>query len=264
VQTSKGWAHRHTSKADNMHQADPLKNTLLRELLENVPPYKHPRIQDIFLTRGQTLFENKAPMRHLYFPTSAVVTRTYLATCGHTAEMGMVGHEGVVGISIFLGASTANNAALVHVDGRALRMEAPLALHCFNTCEPFRRVVLRYARAMICQISQLAVCNSLHTIEKRFCRWFLMTLDRSGSSEIALSHHFIAQMLAVRRESISSTVAHLQREGHIVNDRRRVRLVNRAAMEALSCECYDMIGAEYASLLGDQVPRSRWPKYTPS
>ena len=247
-----------------MHQADPLKNTLLRELLENVPPYKHPRIEDILLRRGQTLFENKAPMRHLYFPTSAVVTRTYLATCGHTAEMGMVGCEGVVGISVFLGARTANNEALVHVDGRALRMEAPLALHSFNTCEPFRRVVLRYARAMICQISQLAVCNSLHTIEKRFCRWFLMTLDRSGSSEIALSHHFIAQMLAVRRESISCTMAHLQREGLIVNDRRRIRLLNRAAMEALSCECYHVISEEYSPLLGGQVPRSRRPVHARS
>jgi len=247
-----------------MHKADPLKNTLLRELLENVPPYKHPRVEDVLLKRGQTLLENEAPMRHVYFPTSAVVTRTYLATCGHTAEMGMAGHEGVVGISIFLGASTANNQALVHVDGRALRMETSLALHCFNTCEPFRRVVLRYARAMICQISQLAVCNGLHSIEKRFCRWFLMTLDRSGSSELALSHHFVAQMLAVRRESISCTMAHLQREGLIVNDRRRIRLVNRAAMEALSCECYNVIGAEYAPLLGEQLPRSRWPKYTPS
>ncbi len=247
-----------------MHQADLLKNTLLRELLENVPPYKHPRVEDILLSRGQTLFESQAPMPYLYFPTSAVVTRTYLAACGHTGEMGMVGHEGVVGISIFLGASTANNEALVHVDGRALRMKTSHALHHFNTCEPFRRVVLRYARAMIRQTSQLAVCNSLHCIEKRFCRWFLMTLDRAGSSEIALSHHFVAQMLAVRRESISSTMAHLQREGLIVNDRRRIRLVNRAGMEALSCECYKVIGAEYAPLLGEQLLRSRCPGHARS
>lgn len=246
-----------------MPKADPLKNTLLRELWENVPPYKHPGVEDVLLRRGQTLFENKARMRHLYFPTSAVVTRTYLATCGHTAEMGMVAHEGVVGISIFLGASTANNEALVHVDGRALRIEAPLALHCFNTCEPFRRVVLRYARAMICQISQLAVCNSLHCIEKRFCRWFLMTLDRSGSSELALSHHFVAQMLAVRRESISCTIAHLQREGLIVSGRRRIGLLNRAEMEARSCECYHVILEEYAALLGRQIPKSRCYVSTP-
>jgi hypothetical protein len=247
-----------------MLKADPLKNTLLRELLENLPPYKHPRVEDILLSRGQTLIENQAPMRHLYFPTSAVVTRTYLATCGHTAEMGMVGYEGVVGISVFLGANTANNEALVHVDGRALRMEAPLALHSFNTCDPFRRVVLRYARAMICQISQLAVCNSLHCIEKRFCRWFLMTLDRSGSSELALSHHFVAQMLAVRRESISCVLANLQREGLIVNEHRRIRLLNRAAMEELSCECYKVTGTEYAPLLGEQVPRSRRPVHARS
>ncbi len=233
-----------------MPKADPLKNALLSELLKNVPPYRYPSFKDVLLERGQVLFENQERIRHVYFPTSAIVTRTYLASCGHTAEMGMVGYEGVVGISAFLGTSIANNEVLVHFSGRALSMEVPLALQAFERCEPFRHAVLRYARAMIRQTSQLAVCNSLHSIEKRFCRWFLMTLDRSDSSDLRITHQFIAQMLAVRRESVSCTLAHLQREGLLVNEHLRIRLLNRAAMEDLSCECYHIVRKEYDPLLG--------------
>ena len=239
-----------------MHSGAFPNNILYRELLDNLPPYSHPSVDEVFLTSGQTLFENKSRIRHLYFPTSAVVTRTYLANCGHTAEMGMVGNEGLVGISSLLGAERANNEALVHVNGTALRMEKASAVAAFQRCEPFRIAMLRYARAMITQISQLAVCNSLHCIEKRFCRWFLMTLDRADTSELTLSHHFVAQMLAVRRESISCTLAHLAREGMIANNHRRIKLLDRPAMEELSCECYHVIREEYEPLLRGQIPRS--------
>ena len=238
-----------------MHKVARVENTLLKVLLDNLPPEKQPPIKSIVLRSGQTLFEKNARMLYVYFPSGAVVTRTYLADCGHTAEMGMVGHEGLVGTCLFLGARKTINESMVHVGGTALRMEATVALDAFQKCEPFRSSVLCHTRAWICQISQLAVCSSLHCIEKRFCRWFLMTLDRSGASQLMLSHCFIAQMLGVRRESISSTTAHLQREGVIANDHRRIRLLDRAAMEKLSCECYHVIREKYDACR--QTPMSR-------
>ena len=263
VKTTEVRVRQETRRDKVMYPTASHSNALCRKLVGSLPPYRHPNVEDVLLTRGQTLFENKSRIDHLYFPTSAVVTRTYLATCGHTAEMGMVGHEGVVGISLLLGAETANNEALVHVDGRALRMERTAAVNAFQRCEPFRHAVLRYARAMITQISQLAVCNSLHCIEQRFCRWFLMTLDRADTAELMLSHHFVAQMLAVRRESISCALAHLAREGLVLNEHRRIRLLDRAAMEALSCECYHVIREEYAPLFDRQIPNSKCTAHAP-
>ena len=235
----------------------PMRDNFLFELIsKNALACDRSSVQEVSLLRGQTLFEKEVRLRHVYFPISSVASRIYLAECGHTAEVGMVGYEGVVGISLFLGNRKTYNEAIVHVDGRALRMEARAALEAFRQCGPFQIAVLRYARTMISQLSQIAVCNSLHSVEQRLCRWLLMTLDRTSTDELDLSHHFIAQLLAVRRESITCALSHLQGERLIQTSNRRIKLLDRAGMEATACECYGAIKSDFDRLLALQNANS--------
>ena len=223
----------------------PIRDNYLFEFIsKNALACDSSSVQEVSLVRGQILFEKEVRLRNVYFPISSVASRIYLAECGHSAEVGMVGYEGVVGISLFLGNRKTYNEAIVHVDGRALRMEARAALEAFRQCGPFQIAVLRYARTMISQLSQIAVCNSLHSVEQRLCRWLLMTLDRTSTDEIALSHHFISQLLAVRRESITCALSRLQGERLIENCNRRIKLLDRAGMEATACECYGAIKSD--------------------
>ena len=235
----------------------PIRDNFLFELIsKNALACDRSSVQEVSLVRGQTLFEKEVLLRHVYFPISSVASRIYLAECGHTAEVGMVGYEGVVGISLFLGNRKTYNEAIVHVDGRALRMEARAALEAFRQCGPFQVAVLRYARTMISQLSQIAVCNSLHSVEQRLCRWLLMTLDRTSTDELDLSHHFIAQLLAVRRESITCALLHLQGERLVQTSNRRIKLLDRAGMEATACECYGAIKSDFDRLLADRNANS--------
>jgi CRP-like cAMP-binding protein len=235
----------------------PIRDNFLFELIsKNALACDRSSVQEVSLVRGQTLFEKEVLLRHVYFPISSVASRIYLAECGHTAEVGMVGYEGVVGISLFLGNRKTYNEAIVHVDGRALRMEARAALEAFRQCGPFQVAVLRYARTMISQLSQIAVCNSLHSVEQRLCRWLLMTLDRTLTDELDLSHHFIAQLLAVRRESITCALLHLQGERLVQTSNRRIKLLDRAGMEATACECYGAIKSDFDRLLADRNANS--------
>lgn len=225
------------------------KNKLLQVLFQTPLARDSPCTREVCLERGQMLLEKQTRIQHVYFPTTSVVSRIYLANCGHTSEMGMVGREGVVGISLFLGDDRATNEAIVHVSGTALRMEATAALAAYEEHHDFRLALQRYTRAMISQISQVGVCNGLHSIEQRLSRWLLMTLDRKPTDEVGLSHHFIAQMLAVRRESITSALLHLRNKHLIRYDRSGIYIRDRAGLEAASCECYDVITDEYARLL---------------
>ncbi len=231
-------------------------NFLLELISKNALACDCSSIQEVSLVRGQTLFEKEERLRHVYFPTTAIVSRIYRAECGHTAEMGMVGREGVVGISLFLWDDQANNEAIVHADGRAVLMEASAALEAFRQCGPFQVAVLRYARSVISQLRQIAVCNSLHSTEQRLCRWLLMTLDRTSTDEIGLSHDFIGQLLSVRRESITCALSHLQSEGLVQTSNRRIKVLNRAGIEATACECYGVINSDYDRLVADRNANS--------
>jgi CRP-like cAMP-binding protein len=200
------------------------------------------------LTHGQKLFVSCEPLSHVYFPITCVASRLHAAQCGHFAEMGMVGFEGVVGLSVFLGAKAAANNAVVHIEGIALRMEAAAAKAMFQQHPPFRAALLRYMRAMISQISLLAVCNSLHPIEQRLCRWLLLTDERASTDDLRITHDFIAQMLSVRRESVTTALRHLSQAGLIYNGRCSIHIVDRSGLEAASCECYSLIRDAYANL----------------
>ena len=222
---------------------------LPREDRERLLPYLEP----ITLARGAVLYAPGAPSAYLYCPTTAIVSLVYTMEDGISAEMGLVGNEGVVGIALFLGGHTRVNHAIVQVAGRALRLGVA-ALHAeFQRGENVQQVLLRYTQALLTQVSQTAVCNQLHSIPQRLCRWLLFTCDRAPTDSILMTHEFLAQMLGIRRASVTTVAQHLQRVGAIHYRRGRLTLLDRPGLEAMVCECYGVVHTEFRRLL-DSVP----------
>ena len=215
----------------------PNGNQLLGVLCEGELAPHMPALRELTLESGQRIIRHGSTMGHVYFPISCVVSRVYTASCGHSAEMGMVGFDGVLGISLFLGREAAAYDAVVHVGGRALSMKAAAARAMFQEKEPFRFALLSYVSAMIRQISQIAVCNSLHSTPQRLSRWLLMTAERSPTNSIYLTQDTIANLLSVRRESITIALGHLQETGAIRTRRSYLEIIDEARLEIASCEC---------------------------
>jgi len=188
-------------------------------------------------------------MDHIYFPTTAVVSLIYTMEDGTTAEMGLVGNEGAVGIALFMGGDTTPNQAVVQVAGGAFQMKTTTLLEEFRRGGAFQLALLRYTQTLITQISQTAVCNRLHPIEKRLCRWLLLTRDRVPSDELVMTQEFIAHMLGVRREGVTAAARHLQQAGLIRYARGHITILNRAGLEAVACECYQVVKTELDRLL---------------
>jgi CRP-like cAMP-binding protein len=164
--------------------------------------------------------------------------------------MGLVGNEGVVGIALFMGGETTPNQAVVQVAGEALKMEAKVLREEFKRGGVFQLALLRYTQALITQISQTAVCNRLHSVEKRLCRWLLLTRDRVPSDELLMTQEFIAHMLGVRREGVTAAAHHLQKAGLIHYARGHITILDRSGLEAATCECYRVVRDEFERLLG--------------
>jgi hypothetical protein len=171
-------------------------------------------------------------------------------TDGATAEMGLVGNDGVVGIALFMGGNTVPNRAVAQVAGDAFSAPAPVLLEEFRRGGPCQLLLLRYTQALITQISQTAVCNRLHSVEQRLCRWLLLTHDRVGSPELLLTQEFIANMLGGRRESVTKAARRLQQAGLIRYVRGHITILDRQGLEAASCECYQVVKTEFDRLLG--------------
>ena len=169
---------------------------------------------------------------------------------GSTAEMGLVGNEGIVGIALFMGGETTPNRAMVQGSGAAFRMKAKTMLDEFKRGGEFQHLMLRYTQALITQISQTAVCNRLHSVEQRLCRWLLMTHDRSESDQLDMTHEFISNMLGVRREGVTVAAHRLQEAGMISYLRGHIKILDREQLLAHVCECYGVVKAEHARLLG--------------
>jgi CRP-like cAMP-binding protein len=189
-----------------------------------------------------------AYVRHA-IPTTAVVSLVYTMEDGATAEMGLVGNEDAVGIALFLSGETTPNQAVAQVAGGALRMRAQALLDEFRRGGPFQLALLRSTQALITQISQTAVCNRLHPVEKRLCRWLLLTRDRGPSDQILMTQEFIAHVLGVRREGVTAAAHHLQKAGLIRYARGHITILDRARLEAAVCECYGVVKAELDRLL---------------
>jgi CRP-like cAMP-binding protein len=231
----------------------PAVNRLLLALPGEVQKRLCPALMYLPFGLGDVIYEPGERMEHVYFPTSAVVSLIYTMGDGDTAEMGLVGNEGVVGVALFLGGHTTPNLAIVQVAGGALRMKAQAFLEEFRRGGAFQLALLRYTRALLTQVSQTAVCNRLHPIEQRLCRWLLMTRNRVPSDEILMTHEFIAHMLGVRREGVSAAAHHLQEAGLIRYRHGHIAILDRNGLEAAACECYRVVRSEFDRLLGPRV-----------
>jgi CRP-like cAMP-binding protein len=231
------------------HSQGSAKNRLLAalpgEVFDRLLPHLHP----VSFEPRHVVYESNEQMEALYFPTTCVVSLLYTMTDDATAEIGLVGNDGVVGIALFMGGSTRPNRAVVQVAGDAFSVPAPVVQEEFKLGGPCQILLLRYTQALITKISQTAVCNCLHTPEQRFCRWLLRIHDRVESAELRITHEFIAKMLGGRREGVTRAAGHLQAAGLIRCDRGQITILDRQGLEAASCECYQVVKNEIDRLL---------------
>lgn len=225
-------------------------NLLLCTLPEPHRRHLLSRLQPVELSLGQILYQAGEPIQYCYFPTSSVISLLHSMENGSTAEMGLVGNEGVLGVAAFLGGVTASSRALVSVAGQAWRLPAQQLRSAFASTGPLQQILLRYTLALLTQISQTAVCNRLHSIEQRLCRWLLLCHDRKNHSELHMTQELMANMLGGRRESVTIAAGHLQEAGLIHYCRGRIRILSRSGLEASACECYHTVEAEFDRLLG--------------
>jgi CRP-like cAMP-binding protein len=231
------------------------QNRLLSALPADIYDRLRPYLLPVTLSLGEIVCECGRRPEYAYFPAGAVVSLLYIMANGATAEVGMTGHEGVVGIALFLGGDTTPNRSVVQVAGGAFRLRARILQDEFARGGPLQRLLLRYTQEFLTQISQNAVCNRLHAVEKRLCRWLLLSHDRAQSEHLAMTQEFIANMLGARRESVTIAAARLQDAGLIHYSRGNITLLNRTGLEAAACECYRIVRDECDRLLGSPAAR---------
>ena len=229
--------------------SDPLRNRLLAAL----PPEEwqgwKPRLEYVKLSLGQVLSESGGVQSHVYFPTTSIVSLLYVMENGASAEIAVVGNEGVVGISLFMGGESTSSRAVVQSAGDAYRVQARTIKNAFNEAGPLLHLLLRYTQALISQMGQTAVCNRHHTLDQQLCRWLLLSLDRLDGDELLMTQELIGNMLGVRREGVTAAALKLQAAGLIRYARGRVRVLDRAGLEQRTCECYEVVKREYDRLL---------------
>ena len=202
---------------------------------------------------GEVVCEPGIPMRHVYFPTTCIVSLLYVMEDGASAEIAVVGNEGIVGISVFMGGETTTSRAVVQSAGHAYRLEGQLLKDAFFRAGPMQLLLLRYTQALLTQMAQTAVCNRHHTVDQQLCRWLLLSLDRLSSNELTMTQELIANMLGVRREGVTEAAGNLQRAGLIHYSRGRISVLDRPGLEARVCECYQVVKKEFDRLLPDTI-----------
>jgi CRP-like cAMP-binding protein len=232
----------------------------LNDLLKSLPPGDFDRIEPtlelVSMKLGDVLYEPGIRLRYVYFPTTAIVSLLHVLADGASAEIAIVGREGVLGISLFMGGETTPSRAVVQSAGQAYRMKAQRLKDEFARFGPLMHLLLRYTQALITQMSQTAVCNRHHSVDQQLCRWLLLSLDRLGSDrdELAMTQELIANMLGVRREGVTEAAGKLQDAGLIRYRRGRITVLDRHGLEARSCECYQVVKSEYDRLLPAATP----------
>ena len=200
---------------------------------------------------GEVLYESGEQLSHVYFPTSAIVSLHYVTEDGASAEIAGVGNEGILGVALFMGGNSTPSRAVTLTAGHGYRLKAQLLMEEFNRAGVLMHLLLRYTQALMAQMAQTAVCNRHHSLEQQLCRWLLLTLDRKPSSDLTMTQEFIANMLGVRRESVTAAAGQLQQAGLISYRRGHISVLDRAGLEALACECYKVVKKEYGRLLND-------------
>jgi CRP-like cAMP-binding protein len=219
-------------------------NLLLAALSQAEFQRLQPLLEKVHYSLGQALYESSEQLDHISFPTTAVVTLLYTMENGSSAEMGLVGNDGAVGIALFLGGETTPNRAVAQIAGHAYRMRASTLREEFARGGPLQHVLLRYTQALITQVSQTAVCNRLHSVEQRLCRWLLLSHDRAQSNELLMTQELISNMLGMRREGVTVAAARLKDAGLIDYTRGHIKVLDRAGLEAAVCECYRIVKDE--------------------
>ena len=205
------------------------------------------------LPLGHTVCEPGVPMRHVYFPTTCIVSLLYVMEDGASAEIAVVGNEGIVGVSLFMGGETTTSRAVVQSAGHAYRLQGQLLKDAFFRAGPMQRLLLRYTQALLTQMAQTAVCNRHHSVDQQLCRWLLLSLDRLPSNELTMTQELIANMLGVRREGVTEAAGKLQHAGLIEYHRGHITVVDRPGLEARVCECYQVVKKEFDRLLPDAI-----------
>ena len=231
------------------HPTDAKRNALLAALPDAEWQRWLPELEYVQLPLGHVLYESGRTMSHVYFPTTAIVSMLYVMENGSSAEIAVVGHEGVVGISLFMGGESTPSRAVVQSAGEGFRMKAAMIKNEFDRSGPVLHLLLRFTQALITQMSQTAVCNRHHSLDQQLCRWLLLSLDRQSGNELVMTQELIANMLGVRREGVTEAALKLQRQGTIQYVRGRITVLDRAALERRTCECYAVVRDEYKRLL---------------
>ncbi len=228
--------------------------TSQNRLLAALPPHEYrrilPRLQPVTFALGEVVYEFGGQLDYVFFPTNSIVSLLYTMENGSSAEMGLTGNDGVVGIALFMGGGTMPNRAVVQSAGSALQMKAKVLQDEFARGGEFQYLLLRYTQALITQISQTAVCNRLHSVEQHLCRWLLLSHDRVMADELIMTQELIADMLGVRREGVTVAAGRLQDSGAISYVRGHIKILNRQKLESTVCECYQVVKAEFDRLLG--------------
>ncbi len=225
-------------------------------LFKSLPPAEWERllpfIQPFDMPLGLVLSESGDKMNYVYFPTTAIVSLLYGLENGSSAEIAVVGNEGCVGVSIFMGGQSTLSSSVVQSAGKSYRIKAQAILEEFGKAGPMMHLFLRYTQALITQMSQTAVCNRHHTLDQQFCRWLLLSLDRLTSNDLVMTQELISNMLGVRREGVTEAALKVQKAGLISYSRGHIKILDRKGLEHRTCECYQVVKTEYERLLPDK------------
>jgi CRP-like cAMP-binding protein len=230
----------------------PQQNHLLAALNSEVLERLLPDLELVDMPLGMVLYESGDTLRHVYFPTDSIVSLLYVMESGASAEISVVGNDGVIGVALFMGGESTTSRAIVQSAGSAYRVPGKRFKEEFNRHGDMLQLMLRYSQALITQMSQTAVCNRHHSIDQQLCRWLLLSLDRLNDNRLAMTQELIANMLGVRREGVTGAAGKLHRQGVIDYSRGLITVLDRPKLESLSCECYAVVKRETDRLLPER------------
>ncbi|KAF0190812.1 MAG: CRP/FNR family transcriptional regulator [Gammaproteobacteria bacterium] len=229
------------------------QNSLLAVLPDAVRERLFPNLESVQMPLGEVLYESGSELPYVYFPTTSIVSLLYVMEDGASAEIAVVGKEGILGVSLFMGGESTPSRAIVQSAGHGFRLKGKILKEEFNRAGPLMHLLLRYTQALITQMAQTAVCNRHHSVNQQLCRWLLLSLDRLPSNELVMTQELIANMLGVRREGVTDAAGKLQEAGLIHYSRGHITVVDRPGLEAESCECYQVVKKEFDRLLPDII-----------
>ena len=233
-----------------VHRPAPERNHILNALPLAAREHLYPHLKHVVMPFGMVLYESGAVLRHIYFPVDSIVSLLYVLNSGASAEIAVVGNEGAVGVSLFMGGETTPSRAVVQSAGSAYRLSGARLKREFDRHGQLLNVLLRYTQSLITQMAQTAVCNRHHALDQQLCRWLLLSLDRLESNELRVTQELIASMIGVRREGVTEAAGRLQKRGVIRYSRGKITVLDRPRLEALSCEWYAVVKTETDRLMG--------------